>query len=185
MKKLISKKEQVGNFRNQIWDKVFTLTSNQVRIFVHHNLDHSSTLYNVPSIFKIDGRIDVIKAKKAFDIILRRHESLRTSFILDNQLILQKVNHESEPDFQHEIIQTDQLEKRLCKFVRPFDLSNNSLLRVGLFTISDESHVLIIDMHHILTDGRSVQIILRDFIRAYEELFYQTTNSNLRITFCG
>jgi NRPS condensation-like uncharacterized protein len=57
--------------------------------------------------------------------------------------------------------------KIIRDFIRPFDLSQAPLLRVGLIKTGEENHILIVDMHHIISDGTSMSLIIEDFMRLY------------------
>jgi len=99
--------------------------------------------------------------------LIGRHESLRTSFVLVEGEPYQQISADvlfSLEDYESE---ESGLGDVIGKFARPFDLSEGPLMRVGLIRLSSEEHVLLIDMHHIITDGVSQGILIRDFMSIY------------------
>jgi amino acid adenylation domain-containing protein len=136
----------------------YTLSSAQKRLYVLHQMDEQGIGYNIPSVWNVEGDIDEIKFEKVFCELIQRHESLRTSFaILGDepvQKIHDKVEFKIETGTHH-------------SFVRPFDLSRSPLLRVGLLGIDIQTHFLMIDMHHIISDGTSMKVLVKDFMAMY------------------
>ncbi|MCP5051686.1 MAG: amino acid adenylation domain-containing protein, partial [bacterium] len=136
----------------------YPLSSLQERLNVIYQVAPDSTAYNMPAVMDLEGRLDTRGLEEVFGKLIRRHESLRTSFqVLDNvrvQRIHEEVKFEIEP-FNPE---------RISDFVRPFDLSRAPMLRVGLHKQRENHHVMVVDMHHIITDGTSVGILIRDFM---------------------
>jgi hypothetical protein len=106
------------------------------------------------------------KLKEAFAGLVARHESLRTIFeTVDDrphQKVLQTVNFSIE-----EHLLTESIHARVEKFIRPFDLASGPLFRVGLLTASGNEHILMVDIHHIVSDGISRGILIKDFMSLY------------------
>jgi len=138
-------------------------------------MDGDAVVYNIVSMWEVAGAIDKDRLENTFKELIRQHESLRTSFHLVNEEPVQgildtvdsrqwTVDSRGEPpcspgdSFHH--------------FVRPFDLSLAPLLRVGLIEVEKEKHILMVDMHHIISDGVSAVNLVQDFTALYggEEL---------------
>lgn len=145
----------------------YPVSSAQMRLFILHQFESNSVNYNMPRVMYIEGKIDQHSFTKAFDDLIQRHETLRTSFHSIQGEILQKV-HENV-DFTITFTQAKEAETKdlATQFVRPFDLATAPLLRVELIQTADR-YVLMYDMHHIIADGVSMNILVNDFIRLYQ-----------------
>jgi len=140
----------------------YPMSSAQKRMYIVNKMDRSSITYNMPTVLRIRGTIDREKLKRTFDVLVERHESLRTVFKEMNNSLVQQVLDISEVDFEMEFVDG-------CKndFVRPFDLENGPLFRSRLVKISSDEHLLMVDMHHIISDGVSLGIFAREFAKIY------------------
>ncbi|MEL7147085.1 MAG: amino acid adenylation domain-containing protein, partial [Bacteroidota bacterium] len=141
----------------------YPLTSAQKRLYFIHTMDSHSLAYNMAQAFMLRGDINQQRLKYTFTRLVERHESLMTTIkIVDGeprQFIRQ------QPDFSFEVY--DDTEACLTHFVRPFDLAEGPLFRVGFAMNGDEEALLYLDMHHIITDGISQNILISEFIRLY------------------
>ncbi|MBA2582533.1 MAG: non-ribosomal peptide synthase/polyketide synthase [Bacteroidetes bacterium] len=145
----------------------YPVSSAQMRLFLLNQFDPESTGYNMPNVMEVHGRIDRQKVEAIFQMLISRHESLRTSFEMSGTELLQKVGE--EVSFNLEKIETsvEDAEKAISRFIRPFDLLQAPLLRAGLVSITEDHFLLLFDMHHIISDGTSMQLITTDFIKLY------------------
>ncbi|MCP5050077.1 MAG: amino acid adenylation domain-containing protein, partial [bacterium] len=148
----------------------YPLSSAQKRLVVLHRLEEGGTGYNMPGVFRLDGALDKDKLESAFRELIRRHESLRTSFHLVREESVQQVHPAVPFDIRYRDItdgsaSPDQI---IDRFIRPFDLSAAPLLRVQLVTMEEERHLLLFDMHHIISDGVSMEIFTREFMALVE-----------------
>ena len=142
----------------------------QSRLFVVNQLEGVGTTYHTPGGILIEGEFSAAKLKTVFNKLIERHEILRTSFELFNNEVVQRVHPEVEFSIEYSEAENsapEVIEKRLQQFIRPFDLSKAPLLRVGLIKLAPERHLLMYDMHHIITDGTSKSILVREFISLY------------------
>lgn len=144
----------------------YPLTPAQKRIFMMQQLEIESTAYNLPFSFILEGKLDRQRMIETFRKLIQRHESLRTSF----KLIEGEPQQQIHPHVDFELINLDLITNI---FVRSFDLSCAPLFRVG---ISRDEHIqgsiqyiMVIDMHHIIADGVSLGILLREFMVLYED----------------
>jgi fengycin family lipopeptide synthetase D len=150
----------------------YLLSSAQKRMYILQQLDRKATIYNMPAAFELTGSLDVRRLQETFLRLIERHESLRTSFIM--------LENESEPvqrvhpiiDFEVKYLPVQAGSPSNNNLVRPFDLSRIPLLRVGLIKKNEKNLIMVIDMHHILSDGVSMEILVREFmiLFAREEL---------------
>ena len=151
----------------------YELSSAQKRIYTLQQFDLKSTSYNMPMIFDLEGELNVSRLSESFRKIIDRHESLRTSFEISEERAMQKIHKTVELEIeQYEVKSEKELEEIAKGFVKAFDLSKAPLIRVGLVKIHQRRHILMYDMHHIISDGTSMGIIVEEFSRLYagEEL---------------
>ena len=130
-------------------------TAAQMRVYTSQSMNSDSTTYNVPYVFKADG-VDINRLQKAVDAMFSRHEILRTHFENKDGNIIQVINDTAE--CKVDLLNSDDINT----FVRPFDLSKAPLLRVGVY-----ENTVMIDMHHIITDGSSMPIFLNELNELY------------------
>ncbi|MCP5103355.1 MAG: amino acid adenylation domain-containing protein, partial [bacterium] len=142
----------------------YVLSPAQNRLYILQQMELESTAYNMPQWIPLEPGIDIEKIERTFSRLIRRHESLRTSFhMIDNQPV-QRIHDDVEIKIEVPGLISD--------FVRFFDLSAAPLLRVGLIKEAGEPRMLLVDMHHIISDGISHEVLRTDFISLYngEEL---------------
>jgi len=151
----------------------FEMSSAQKRIYTLQQLELLSTSYNMPGVLELEGALDVNKLEEAFNKLIQRHEALKTSFELIEDGLVQKVHKKVEFDIEEYEIEKDRKIEDIVKgFIKAFDLSKAPLLRVGLVKVHTNNHILMYDMHHIISDGTSMAILVEEFSKLYagEEL---------------
>ncbi|WDZ63753.1 non-ribosomal peptide synthase/polyketide synthase [Paenibacillus polymyxa] len=174
----------------------YPLSSAQKRLYVLHQFDPNDVNYNMPSVLQMSGPLNVKQVEDAFRQLITRHATLRTRFeLVDNepmQWVEDTVSFEVEyTKVQAESATTDtdqdtatdttvsqDAQELVRQFVRPFDLKAVPLLRVGLVDLGvqgveqESQHLLMLDMHHIVSDGVSMEVLTDEFVRLYggEEL---------------
>ena len=163
--------------------KRFPLSFGQQRLWFLDELEGGSTIaYLIPVVLRLHGRLEPEVIERSFTEIIRRHESLRTTFELSPTTgAAEQVVHYSRP-FQLEIVdlgdtleserlgRARQLANREAR--RPFDLNHGPLLRASLLTFSVDDHVLLLTIHHIVSDGWSVGVLIRELITLYEAFLH-------------
>ncbi len=145
------------------------LSAAQKRMFVQYQLDRENTSYNVPGAVIIEGKPDKERVEKAFQMLVKRHEAFRTSFHVVDGEPVQKVHPCIDFKIVHGEACGKDIDKLVEEFVCPFDLSEAPLIRVGLFKLAEDEHVMIYDMHHIISDGTSMVIVDKEFAALYSE----------------
>ncbi|WP_264530520.1 non-ribosomal peptide synthetase [Flavobacterium sp. N502540] len=172
----------------------YVLSSSQRRLWLLSQLEGGNTAYNMPSVFHLEGNLDVISLEKAFNHLIERHESLRTVFketelgelrqiileLEESKFQLQYVDLSEKPISESAI--KDLVQKELDY---SFDLSFDSLLRAKLLKISQNSYVFICMMHHIISDGWSSEIMSKELFTLYEAYVNQKSSplSELRLQY--
>jgi tyrocidine synthetase-3 len=140
----------------------YPLSSAQKRLYILQQMEAVGTVYNMPQLVRLDRELDRHRLAYAFRQLLRRHESLRTSFTVVHGEPVQRVHESVDFDIEH----YGPGEK--TGFVRPFDLAKAPLLRVGLAPLEAGHRLLLVDMHHIVGDGVSMTILVEEFRACYE-----------------
>ncbi|WP_377155074.1 amino acid adenylation domain-containing protein [Roseateles sp. UC29_93] len=145
-------------------------------------LDPSSTAYHLSGALTLQGALDEAALRASFEALIERHESLRTTFHADERgQVAQRVHEAGKTGFQVETIDVGfdvgvgadgDLEARTRAMAmrlvdRPFDLGAGPLLRVALLRQSAERHILVVVMHHIVSDGWSMKVIVDEFVGQY------------------
>ncbi|MDZ7375436.1 MAG: amino acid adenylation domain-containing protein, partial [candidate division KSB1 bacterium] len=148
----------------------------QQRLWFLDQFEPGNPAYNIPSAFRLRGRLNLPVMERSLNEIIQRHESLRTTFVWVNGQLLQVVSphHQFKPsviDLQDlpesdRSQAADQLIRQEAR--RPFQLSQGPLLRVLLIQLQPEEFILVFNMHHIISDGWSMGILLREFISLYQ-----------------
>ncbi|WP_180984584.1 non-ribosomal peptide synthase/polyketide synthase [Paenibacillus sp. F4] len=162
----------------------YPLSFAQTRMYVLHQLDPDGISYNTTSALRVIGPIDVNQVEEVFRQLISRHASLRTSFELVNGVPMQRVHDTNQFELEYatiselrtesnELMLENLAEEHARSFVRPFDLRMAPLLRVKLVKLGldeegqEPQHLLMLDMHHIVSDGVSIEILAGDFARLY------------------
>ena len=161
-------------------DSLFPLSFAQRMFWFLDRIEPDTPAYNLPRALKIEGQLDREALRQAFQALLRRHEVLRTVFVDLNGELLQRVLEHVEIEFtvlDHSGLPTPQRMNETLRIAsgearKPFDLQNGPLLRLCLFCLAPEEHVLVLVMHHIVTDGWSMSILFKELAEFYGQLAY-------------
>ncbi|MEM7585289.1 MAG: amino acid adenylation domain-containing protein, partial [Acidobacteriota bacterium] len=145
------------------------LSFSQQRLWLLHQLDPNSAAYHLPVVLQLRGDLDLGALQTALLAIVDRHQALRTTFPATEGQPVQRIHDALPPelsvvDLRHTASPSDQLDELLC---RPFDLCSGPLLRATLLQLSGEEVVLAIVMHHIVSDGRSMEVLVSELAAAY------------------
>jgi amino acid adenylation domain-containing protein len=153
----------------------YSLSNAQKRVYILQQLDIENTAYNISDVIPLGQDIDVEKLEAAFRRLIRGHESLRTSFHMIREVPVQRVNDSDRMEFKIEYYDFDlplhsfySLVTPLPPgFVRPFDLEKAPLLRVGLAKTNKGEYASMLDIHHIISDAVSGDILGRELMAFY------------------
>ena len=155
----------------------YPLSSAQERLFIIKQMDQDGIGYNVPMVYEIEGSAIREELQEVFRELIRRHENLRTTFILINDKLVQWIHKQSEFEIEyfdltgveHTSLRDTEIQLIISGFIRPFDFSHAPLLRVGLMCTdrSSHRHILMMDIHHIITDGVSMDILIKEIGALY------------------
>ena len=155
--------------------RVVPLSFAQQRLWFFEQLVPDSSVYNVPLALRLQGKLDVGVLERSFSEIVRRHEALRTSCLIVDEEAMQVITPAKA--LRIPVIDLSQLppvERSIeCSRIagqqlrEPFNLEKGPLLRVSLLRLGEAEHVLVVIMHHIITDGWSMDILLRELGQLY------------------
>ncbi len=148
----------------------YPLSSAQKRIYLSSIMSgENSILYNIPGGIILDKIPDINKLENCLNVLIKRHDSLRTYFEAVNNNIVQKVQDtlDFKLDISLETSTYDNLTQDFKDFVKPFDLSVAPLFRAKLIKIDTEKAALFLDMHHIISDGTSLSIFVDELCKLY------------------
>jgi amino acid adenylation domain-containing protein/non-ribosomal peptide synthase protein (TIGR01720 family) len=157
-------------------DTDLPLSFAQQRLWFLDQLEGSSAIYNMSAALHLVGSLQMAALEQSLNEVLRRHEALRTNFATIDERPAQVI----APDLTVTLLVIDlqrlpEVEqfpevRRLAtgEAQRPFDLTKDSLLRVTLLRLGEGSHVLLVTMHHIVSDGWSIGIFIRELETLYE-----------------
>ncbi len=165
------------NIINAVTKKDYYCTSYaQKRIYLASQMS-SNVVYNMPGKVCIEGKLNIKKLENALKTLIDRHEALRTYFeILKNGEIVQKLEENIKFKLEIQKCNKNNLENKIKEFVQPFDLSKAPLFRAKVLQLQTEKFVLLFDMHHIISDGTSIKIIIKELQDIYNDKELQEIN---------
>ncbi|RYZ38706.1 MAG: amino acid adenylation domain-containing protein [Myxococcaceae bacterium] len=143
-------------------------SSAQQRLWFLDQLEPGSPLYTIAGAVRLEGRLDEDALDGAFRQLVARHEALRTTFAVHEGQCIQVLHPTMDFALEREDVSGTLDEDALAQAARrPFDLARGPLLRVRLYRLSAERHVVLVAMHHIIADGWSIQVLLQELARTY------------------
>lgn len=173
---LISEKKNQFSEINKLPEKeYYELSHAQKRFWILSNFKDGSEAYNVSNVFLIEGNLNTDAFKKAFNSVIERHEILRTVFAEVDSEPMQKILSLTETGFNIEVIDLRKnknaeviIKKKLEEDSRKaFNLKTGPLIRASLFREADDKYILVFNIHHIISDGWSREILAKDFLNFY------------------
>jgi bacitracin synthase 3 len=146
----------------------YPLSSAQKRIYYNCKMiGEDNIVYNMPGGITVDEVLDIEKIKEVFYKIIKRHEILRTILIQQNDEIVQKVCKEINFNIPVYFNQEKEIDSIIKNFSKPFKLENEVLIRVEVHYIDNKKTMLLVDSHHIIMDGMSLNNLIIEFNRLY------------------
>ncbi|MCP4163144.1 MAG: amino acid adenylation domain-containing protein, partial [Deltaproteobacteria bacterium] len=153
-------------------EESYKLSHAQSRLWVLDQYGNSIT-YNMPKAFILKGELQTDAFKQAYSYMIKRHESLRTVFITDNGEPRQKILENPENNIKIIDLRGSidpEKEARLVaekNLLIPFNLETGPLVRFTVIRIKDDKRLLLFNMHHIISDGWSMNIFVKEFLTCY------------------
>ncbi|WP_368667338.1 amino acid adenylation domain-containing protein [Corallococcus sp. AB030] len=157
-------------------DELAPLSFAQQRLWFIDQLEPGSPLYNMPFALRLSGALDVPALQRAFDALVRRHETLRTTFETHDETPRQRIHPAPSGMLRTEDLEalpTDAREAEVRRrmdadALRPFDLGTGPLARFTLLRLDTREHVLLLCTHHTVSDGWSFGVLVRELVALYE-----------------
>lgn len=135
----------------------YPLTPSQEGFYVLQQLDETKISYHMPMAFRLGAWLDFPRLEQAFCKLAEEDPVLRTVFVVGDGQITARVNPQT--DFKMEWMEAAGLKEAMQQFVRPFDLEKGPLYRAAMVKLPGNEPGLLLDMHHIISDGISTQIL--------------------------
>ena len=165
----------VPTIRKAPRDEPLPLSFSQRRLWFLEQLEPGASVYNIPFAATLTGRLDQTSLERAFGEIVRRHEVLRTTFVEIAGKPMQHVEEISKIgvsvadltglDESNKETEAQQIIKQESEL--PFDLSTGPLMRVTLIRLAEQQHILVVVMHHIISDAWSKGVLIKELAAIY------------------
>ncbi len=159
----------------------FELSSEERRVYIMSTFKGGNEAYQVRGMLALDGILEIDKLKNSFKIISERHDMLRSSFRVEGSKVVHYIDQAVEPEFIYaDLRKGDSLEKFEEDCKRPFDLGKAPLWRYGLLIDEDGGHKLLLNFHHIIVDGPSIDLILKELEKVSNGVSLKSPSSTYR-----
>ncbi len=147
----------------------------QQRIWFLDELEPNSAAYNISNAVRLLGPLDVAALEQSFQALVSRHEVLRTTFAVAEgrpvQVISESAHHDLPMTDMRKLSTAEQQIEVSWRIrdesSRPFDLTHSPLLRTALLRLADDEHILLLTMHHIISDGWSMGVLVKEIAALY------------------
>ena len=166
-------------------EQQFPLSFAQERLWFLHQLDPHTSAYNIPFALRLTGALDQSALERALIELIRRHEVLRTGYLISDGQPIQDIQdgtlafHIWNQDLSTDLVALDEPARKrrighilVTEAQKPFDLTHPPMLRVGVLKLAENDHILVLTLHHIAADGWSMGILVRELgtlYRAYSK----------------
>ncbi|MDW6055829.1 lichenysin non-ribosomal peptide synthetase LicA [Bacillus paralicheniformis] len=147
--------------------ETYPVSSAQKRLYVLQQIEGAEKSYHMPSVLQLEGKLDLKRLESAAQMLIKRHEAFRTTFEIKGGEPVQRIWEAAELTI--DVIDADEqeAEKLIKEFIRPFDLTKAPLFRMSIIRFTGEKHLLLVDMHHIISDGASVSVLIDEMTKLY------------------
>lgn len=156
----------------------YPLSSSQKRLWVLSHMEQGNVAYNIPGVYIFEGSLNKPALEKSFIALINRHEALRTLFVENEeegarQLITPLITQFSIPVVS--VAKTEKQQAEVKTLVEkeislPFDLSKGPLIRARLIQLQDDRFVFVYVIHHIVSDGWSVNVMIKELLGFYQNV---------------
>ncbi|MEO4052783.1 amino acid adenylation domain-containing protein [Solibacillus sp. CAU 1738] len=146
---------------------IIPMSLNQKRLFSTIQINENDP-YNIIGTLEINGQINIEKLETMFKKIIARHESLRTKlYIRDDQFVQEIVEDVDFKIYEVEMQESENLNEVIRKNISKFDLSLGQMFKVTFIKVTNNRGILLIDLHHTIADGRSLDILGQELMKLY------------------
>ena len=144
----------------------YVLSNAQRRLWVIDQFEEEQIAYNMPAAFRLTGPLDYRSLETAVQLLFQRHESLRTNFISGKQIVHPHVDFRLVlHDFADKPTEVQQAIADYMSYA--FDLADDVLLRIEVLKLRSDTHIILINIHHIISDGWSLAILYKEISILY------------------
>jgi amino acid adenylation domain-containing protein len=171
----VSDKEFYDSIRPADPQPYYPQSSAQKRMFFLDQFEEIGVSYNMPFVLEVPGQLDIPRFQRTLDTLIRRHETLRTSFGLEAGQPVQYIHEPDAIQFKIQEMVTNEpvsspqaIRQLIDTFVRPFNLSSPPLLRAAAVRLPEGRNLLLFDIHHIIFDGSARGVLTEEFIRIHD-----------------
>ena len=184
MSDYIAENQTKGTLKSKIEkapvQEAYPLSSAQKRIYYNVKMIGDDNLvYNMPGAVLVDKVLDLDKIKAAFNKILKRHSILRTRFVLKNDNVMQEIEDSTEGLVSVFYNKENEIKEIAKNFSKPFKMEKEPLIRMEVHYIDNKKTFVLMDAHHIVMDGTS----LNNFIIEFERLYNGDNLKNIPIQY--
>ncbi|WP_308722804.1 non-ribosomal peptide synthetase [Paenibacillus polysaccharolyticus] len=145
----------------------YPLSLAQERLFTLHSLNPESTAYNMPGLIEVKGHLDKNRLEYTLGELIKRHEILRTVFEIHDHIPMQRIVDDINLKLEWRKLQYDQVQAFKTEFAKPFDLGVAPLFRVCVVECTEDLFYVLFDVHHIIADGQSFEILTKEIFNIY------------------
>jgi acyl transferase domain-containing protein len=164
-----------GSSKEDIYDSIkpvaeqrgYAVSSAQKRLYSLFRVSPDNTAYNLPAVMIIEGNLDEARFESAFQALIQRHETLRTSFHLEGSEPIQVIHTGVDFQIKYTDAGENDIESLSERFIRPFDLGRAPLIRVEIVRRGKDKYTWLFDLHHIIADATGYAILQKDLVRLY------------------
>ncbi len=162
----------------------------QQRLWFLAQLEPDSAFYNIPAAVRLEGKLNIEALQQSFNEIVRRHEALRTNFLsIEGQAVA--VISEEKPLTLLSILDISSLsafqqqaevkQQATQEAQQPFDISSDHLLRIKILHLGEQEHIVLLTMHHIVSDGWSISVLIQEFSSLYSNFCNEEPTSKAEL----
>lgn len=161
----------------------YPVSFSQQRIYFASSMDNVGIAYNMPAFLEVNGVIDIEKMQSAVDWFVDQNEIIRTSFFMVEGKIVQQVHHDVQVKIEFKDLTDSQQETEydiMKSFVKKFALDQAPLMRIKILKFGNLRYFICVDIHHIISDGISNQLMIKQILGYYNEQIVHKEESELQ-----
>ncbi|OKP79503.1 hypothetical protein A3844_28670 [Paenibacillus helianthi] len=160
-----------SDYKGNLGEESYPVSYAQRSILLAERGGLINTAYNLPSFYIFTGEIRLDRLEFAVQKLIERHDVLRTGFKqINNEYIQFLESDDIRLKVVYGKVDEENVQEHIRGFVRPFELANPPLMRIEYAELATDKHLLMFDMHHLIADGTSIEIMIRDFQSFYKGL---------------
>jgi len=146
----------------------YEVSSAQNRLYILQQSEPANTAYHIPGVYLWEGDLNFNRFETAFQQLVNRQELLRSSFCIIDGVTKQRFHPIVDFKILFSTGTEAQAKEKVMTFRRPFDLENPPLFRVELFKVEEKKYFIFFDIHHIISDAFSMQVLINEFKDFYD-----------------